>query len=396
MKSSLFSMKKVVILLTIFLISCGSDGESSGPVSSDEMNNDDVFETLDWPLDYPIFEIYECLENRGLSDLPSPEITDSEIQVKFDGGYDEAFFNEFNILIDECEVKINEDDENDDREEAAEEEEEAAEEEEEAAEVEEEAAWESTISLGEIVEDDSYLDYHRYIDVAGLRMFVLPEVGEEFIYKVGEIYYLMLQEGEHIDQDVRSSYLKTVKNDFVFQKIGYEGPERYGLDSDPPGIDCCPGKGYEDNQTDFIWEYPDASGDDQIGEVVEHLLHTVTGVAFALEFTEWNWENPNSEIVLAMNEAIEKNIFDISSYEEIKNSGNIEDFNRITSIEFAFWGIVTEWGYGDIYDLPHDEFTISTPSEVKEQLPLFHKLFEDTIKTIFTPPNKDYLRELFR
>ena len=382
-------MKKVVILLTIILISCGSDGENSGPVSSDEVNNDNVFETLDWPLDYPIFEIYECLENSGLSDLPSPEITDSEIQVKFDGGYDEAFFNEFNILIDECEVKINEDDENDDREEAAEVEEEAAE-------VEEEAAWESTISLGEIVEDDSYLDYHRYIDVAGLRMFVLPEVGEEFIYKVGEIYYLMLQEGEHIDQDVRSSYLKTVKNDFVFQKIGYEGPERYGLDSDPPGIDCCPGKGYEDNQTDFIWEYPDASGDDQIGEVVEHLLHTVTGVAFALEFTEWNWENPNSEIVLAMNEAIEKNIFDISSYEEIKNSGNIEDFNRITSIEFAFWGIVTEWGYGDIYDLPHDEFTISTPSEVKEQLPLFHKLFEDTIKTIFTPPNKDYLRELFR
>ena len=381
MKGLNFSMKKVIILLTIIFISCGSDGENSNSSSREEISNDKL-ETLDWPLDYPIFEIYECLENKGLSDLPSPEVTDSEILIRFDEGYDEDFHNEFNILIDECEVKINEDDENDDREEAAE--------------VEEEAAWESTISLGEIVEDDSYLDYHRYIDVAGLRMFVLPEVGEEFIYKVGEIYYLMLQEGEHIDQDVRSSYLKTVKNDFVFQKIGYEGPERYGLDSDPPGIDCCPGKGYEDNQTDFIWEYPSASGDDQIGEVVEHLLHTVTGVAFALEFTEWNWENPNSEIVLAMNEAIEKNIFDISSYEEIKNSGNIEDFNRITSIEFAFWGIVTEWGYGDIYDLPHDEFTISTPSEVKEQLPLFHKLFEDTIKTIFTPPNKDYLRELFR
>ena len=381
MKGLNFSMKKVIILLTIIFISCGSDGESSNSSPREEVSNDKL-ETLDWPLDYPIFEIYECLENKGLSDLPSPEVTDSEILIRFDEGYDEDFHNQFNILIDECEVKINEDDENDNREEAAE--------------VKEEAASEPTISIGEIVKDDSYLDYHRYIDVAGLRMFVLPEVGEEFIYKVGEIYYLMLQKGEHIDQDIRSSYLKTVKNDFVFQKIGYEGPERYGLDSDPPGIDCCPGKGYEDNQTDFIWEYPSASGDDQIGEVVEHLLHTVTGVAFALEFTEWNWENPNSEIILAMNEAIEKNIFDISSYEEIKNSGNIEDFNRITSIEFAFWGIVTEWGYGDIYDLPHDEFTISTPSEVKEQLPLFHKLFEDTIKTIFTPPNKDYLRELFR
>ena len=381
MKGLNFSMKKVIILLTIIFISCGSNGESSTSSPREEVSNDKL-ETLDWPLDYPIFEIYECLENKGLSDLPSPEVTDSEILIRFDEGYDEDFHNEFNILIDECEVKINEDDENDNREEAAE--------------VKEEAASEPTISIGEIVKDDSYLDYHRYIDVAGLRMFVLPEVGEEFIYKVGEIYYLMLQKGEHIDQDIRSSYLKTVKNDFVFQKIGYEGPERYGLDSDPPGIDCCPGKGYEDNQTDFIWEYPSASGDDQIGEVVEHLLHTVTGVAFALEFTEWNWENPNSEIVLAMNEAIEKNIFDISSYERIKNSGNIEDFNRITSIEFAFWGIVTEWGYGDIYDLPHDEFTISTPSEVKEQLPLFHKLFEDTIKTIFTPPDKEYLREMFR
>ena len=388
MKSSIVDMKKVLILLIIFLISCGSNGESSISSSSEEVNND-KFETLDWPLDYPIFEIYECLESKGLSNLPSPETTDSEIQVKFDGGYDKAFFNEFNILIDECEIKINEDDENNNREEAAEVKEEAAE-------VKEEAALEPIVSIGEIVEDDSFLDYHRYIDVVGLRMFILPEVGDEFIYKVSEVYYLMLQEGEHIDQDIRNSYLQTVKNESVFQKIGYEGPERYGLDSDPPGVDCCPGKGYEDNHTDFIWEYPDASADDQIGEVVEHLLHTVTGVAFALEFTEWNWENPNSEIILAMNEAIEKKIFDISSYEEIKNSGNIEDFNRITSIEFAFWGIITEWGYGDLYDLPNDEFTISTPNEVKEELPLFHKLFEDTIKTIFTPPNKDYLRELFR
>ena len=381
MKSNIVDMKKGLILLIIFLISCGSDGESSNSSSSEEVNND-KFETLDWPLDYPIFEIYECLESKGLSNLPSPETTDSEIQVKFDGGYDKAFFNEFNILIDECEIKINEDDENNDREEAAE--------------VKEEAALEPIVSIGEIVEDDSFLDYHRYIDVVGLRMFILPEVGDEFIYKVSEVYYLMLQEGEHIDQDIRSSYLQTVKTESVFQKIGYEGPERYRLDSDPPGVDCCPGKGYEDNHTDFIWEYPGASPDDQIGEVVEHLLHTVTGVAFALEFTEWNWENPNSEIILAMNEAIEKKIFDISSYEEIKNSGNVEDFNRITSIEFAFWGIITEWGYGDLYDLPNDEFTISTPNEVKEELPLFHKLFEDTIKTIFTPPNKDYLRELFR
>ena len=81
MKGLNFSMKKVIILLTIIFISCGSDGENSNSSSSEEVSNDKL-ETLDWPLDYPIFEIYECLENKGLSDLPSPEVTDSEILIK--------------------------------------------------------------------------------------------------------------------------------------------------------------------------------------------------------------------------------------------------------------------------------------------------------------------------
>ena len=47
MKNSIVDMKKVLILLIIFLISCGSDGESSNS-SSEEVGND-KFETLDWP-----------------------------------------------------------------------------------------------------------------------------------------------------------------------------------------------------------------------------------------------------------------------------------------------------------------------------------------------------------
>ena len=143
MKGLNFSMKKVIILLTIIFISCGSNGESSNSSPREEESNDKL-ETLDWPLDYPIFEIYECLENKGLSDLPSPEVTDSEILIRFDEGYDEDFHNEFNILIDECEVKIDEDDENDNREEAAE--------------VKEEAASEPKEADGENDEADSDID----------------------------------------------------------------------------------------------------------------------------------------------------------------------------------------------------------------------------------------------
>ena len=254
---------------------------------------------------------------------------------------------------------------------------------------------ENVISIGEIVTDTSFRDYQKYVDVAGLRIFALPEVSDEYMYKVAEIYFQMLQQGENIDNSLRSRYLNTVNNEKVFQRIGFEGPEYYNFDSPNPSVDCCPGNGYEDNHTDFIWEYKDANTIGTVGEVVEHLLHTITGAGLLLEFPEWSWEDTNSKIHKAMNEAVEKNIYDISSYEEIKNNGDIEGYNRVTVQEFSFWVIVTSWGYGDIFDLPHGEFEISTINEVRSELPLAFELYVDTIEKIFTVPDKELLKSLF-
>ena len=215
------------------------------------------------------------------------------------------------------------------------------------------------------------------------------------MYKVAETYFQMLQQGENIDNSLRSRYLNTVDNEKVFQRIGFEGPEYYNFDSPNPSVDCCPGNGYEDNHTDFIWEYKDANTIGTVGEVVEHLLHTITGAGLLLEFPEWSWEDTNSKIHKAMNEAVEKNIYDISSYEEIKNNGDIEGYNRVTVQEFSFWVIVTSWGYGDIFDLPHGEFEISTINEVRSELPLAFELYVDTIEKIFTIPDKELLKSLF-
>ena len=254
---------------------------------------------------------------------------------------------------------------------------------------------ENVISIGEIVTDTSFRDYQKYVDVAGLRIFALPEVSDEYMYKVAETYFQMLQQGENIDNSLRSRYLNSVDNEKVFQRVGFEGPEYYNFDSPNPSVDCCPGNGYEDNHTDFIWEYKDANTIGTIGEVVEHLLHTITGAGLLLEFPEWSWEDTNSKIHKAMNEAVEKNIYDISSYEEIKNNGDIEGYNRVTVQEFSFWVIVTSWGYGDIFDLPHGEFEISTINEVRSELPLAFELYVDTIEKIFTIPDKELLKSLF-
>ena len=37
---------------------------------------------------------------------------------------------------------------------------------------------ENVISIGEIVTDTSFRDYQKYVDVAGLRIFALPEVSD--------------------------------------------------------------------------------------------------------------------------------------------------------------------------------------------------------------------------
>ncbi|MEC7840785.1 MAG: hypothetical protein VYC78_01250, partial [Actinomycetota bacterium] len=61
----------------------------------------------------------------------------------------------------------------------------------------------------------------------------------------------------------------------------------------------------------------------------------------------------------------------------------------------SFWVIVTSWGYGDIFDLPHGEFEISTINEVRSELPLAFELYVDTIEKIFTIPDKELLKSLF-
>ena len=59
------------------------------------------------------------------------------------------------------------------------------------------------LTIGKITEDNSYLDFHRYLDVADIRIFILPEVSDDFAYKVADMYYLMLEESENINYELR-------------------------------------------------------------------------------------------------------------------------------------------------------------------------------------------------
>ena len=111
--------------------------------------------------------------------------------------------------------------------------------------------------------------------------------------------------------------------------------------------------------------------------MIEHLLHTVTNVIYYLAYSnEWNYDDTSSLLNKAMQESIDKGIYDISSYDEIKNDKEI--YNKILTQEYAYWLILAEWNYFIIAGKKmegisgNEEFTIGTSLEIASQLLLLN------------------------
>lgn len=240
--------------------------------------------------------------------------------------------------------------------------------------------------------DNAKIDFPNYIDSNSLRIFAREGVSEKFLNNVGLTYNEMFLNNSNISHSMRSAYLKTCKDKFIYQRVGVDGMANNS--NFDPGT---PPKPYGDNATDYIWEMK-TGGADQLGEVIEHLLHTVTAVGLYLTYTDWDYKNSSSQLCLAMNEAISKGIYDVSSYNNLKND---DAYNRIITQEYAYWLILAEWdlyvttGKKDNGITGNGEFTIGTPSEIQSQLPLGHKLYQDYIEKIFSVPEKSKLSLLF-
>ena len=108
----------------------------------------------------------------------------------------------------------------------------------------------------------------------------------------------------------------------------------------------------------------------------------------------------SSRLRLATQEAIEKGVYDVSDYDEIK--GDKEGYNKIITQEYAYWLILAKWDYFDISGnteggsiTGNNEFTLGTPDEIREKLPLGHQLYVDYIEKILTEPDKKFIESLF-
>ncbi len=240
------------------------------------------------------------------------------------------------------------------------------------------------------------VDFTQHVDSNNLRIFGKEDVSLEFLNKVAQSYDAMFEDNSKIDQSMRSHYLTTSKDEHVYQRVGleasYEKNEQYAHNTDVP-------KPYKHNCTDFIWE-ESTGGPRQINEVIEHLLHTVTAVILKLAYpNDWGYMKSSSRLRQAMQEAIDKGVYDVSSYDEM--NGDKDGYNHVTTQEYAYWLILAEWDYFIVSGnkqqgmTGNGEFTLGTPSEIREQLPLGHQLYVDYVEKILSVPDKNLIELLF-
>ena len=102
----------------IFLISCtdqslvedsniileiAPDTNESEASESLKSTDDNV---LEYPVDFDIYTLFECLSGSGINSIPSPEFNDKNILIRFDDGYSQDFIDNFKSTSRECEEQM--------------------------------------------------------------------------------------------------------------------------------------------------------------------------------------------------------------------------------------------------------------------------------------------------
>ena len=230
----------------------------------------------------------------------------------------------------------------------------------------------SAIVAGDIV-SLSADPFNRYINFHGLTVFAKPDNTNAFLINVTKTYRDMLGG----DLGYRSSCVDTLKTKFTANKIA----QRLWRTTKPTSFTGLDNLGYEGQ--DLIQEH--VSG--QVNAVVEHLLHTITVLGLTEVFpNKWDYTDTNSDLYLSMQQAIGGGFYDASDHIDLKSS-DLAGYHLVIQQEFAYMAILTAWGLkAQVWPDSEGEWTLTTAAEVEANLPLFWKLYEDTIKGFLVAP----------
>jgi len=136
----------------------------------------------------------------------------------------------------------------------------------------------------------------------------------------------------------------------------------------------------------------------QVTEVVEHILHHVTDVGLHYTFPEEWGISKASAASLAMQEAIERKLYNVESYEEIldEDSDQEDIYHRILLQEYAYWIIYTYWDLRETFGpTDGDEYIIMNSGQLEEMQPASYKVVAQTVPRVMVAPGREMLSEFF-
>jgi plastocyanin len=254
------------------------------------------------------------------------------------------------------------------------------------------AAWD-----GVLVKDDTYKPYDKHATSYNLIIGGLPDVTDGFVTNVANIANKMLAENDSTNSVNRNLLLNNFTQYNAFQRVGSINMSSYDPALNNDNYDGWDNINDNYSVVDFIWEATSNSPTDeqtkagQINAILEHLLHTIT-LIFDKSYTSWGYEDASSDLVLAMNEAINGGYYDPTGNYGSTQETNPTLYSRIIAQEFAYWMILTGWDLKSLYapDVA-PEWTILTAAEMESKLPLAQKLFTDTVNGVLINPTQAYL-----
>ena len=247
---------------------------------------------------------------------------------------------------------------------------------------------------GNLILNNDYAPYDKHLTSYGLIVAGLPDVTEDFMEKVGNVVNQTLRRNSLTSDPDRDLLLGNIIYYQALQRVGSTGMSSY----DPP-LDETNYPGWDninDNYEviDFIWEATQNSSEDektnaaQVNAIIKPLLHTIT-LILEKSFTAWSYEDPSSQLVLAMNEAINGGYYDPTGKFGDLSETDPTAYKRAIAQDFAYWMILTAWDLKSYYETVNSsELTIQNRKEMESATPLAHRFFLDYVDPILANPKR--------
>ena len=279
---------------------------------------------------------------------------------------------------------------------------------------------------GEVTPNSQLGPYDKFIDVNGVRILGLDAVGgasattDKFLEKVAQTYVIMTNQFyDGINPQLQDNMILALAGDSgtfhagypTAQRVGYYGPSAYTPSIvDDDAINQYSGLATVNNtyaMDDYIWENPNGSGlrKNNIVEVTEHVLHTlhvngVRGTNNSDAFTDLDFQSVTSRAYLAMREAVDNGIFDISSYGIVLNGSESADERTLLGKEYAYLLTFGMWEYITVYVdggslAPEWSNSARTQSGIQTNNPLGFSLYNDYYAKMIAKPTTLQLETMF-